>query len=106
VPVPLSQRVTSGEAIVGFRPEDLYDRSPPVEAPIRLPAHILAVEPLGAETLVVAALSGHREEVIARVGRDSALVPGMDSLLWLDGGAVHVFDPGGNAALSSAGGRT
>ena len=52
----------------------------------------LAVEPLGAETLVVLTLEGLPQEVIARVGRDTKLRPGDAAAFMVDTVAMHVFD--------------
>jgi multiple sugar transport system ATP-binding protein len=54
---------------------------------------VLAVEPLGAETLVVVALDPSAEEVIARVGRDTSLRIGDRFDVAMDTSAVHLFDP-------------
>ena len=53
---------------------------------------IQAVEPLGAETLLM--LSGvSGEEITARIGRDTALRPGAETDLFLDTAEIHLFDP-------------
>ena len=53
---------------------------------------IQAVEPLGAETLLM--LSGvSGEEITARIGRDTALRPGREADLFLDTAEIHLFDP-------------
>jgi multiple sugar transport system ATP-binding protein len=79
---------------VGVRPEDLYESMPPDLAMLgaRLPARVVAVEPLGAETLLVVSLDGSSEEVIARIGRDTALRAGSRFDLALDTGTIHLFD--------------
>jgi multiple sugar transport system ATP-binding protein len=79
---------------LGIRPEDLYEM-PPIELAGRsvpLPARILAVEPLGAETLLVLATKATNEELIARIGRDTGLRSGGDVMIALDSGAIHLFD--------------
>jgi multiple sugar transport system ATP-binding protein len=84
-----------GHALIGIRPEDLYESTPrPGDARI-VPlsaATVAAVEPLGAETLVVLTLEGVTEEIIARVGRETTLRPGDAATLLVDTAAVHVFD--------------
>jgi len=84
-----------GQALIGIRPEDLYEASPrPGDANIvPLPAAtVAAVEPLGAETLVVLTLEGVVPEVIARVGRETKLRPGDAAAFMVDTVAMHVFD--------------
>src|SRR5262245_8753902 len=63
---------------LGIRPEDLYEISSAKLGgrAAQLPARIVAVEPLGAETLLVLATEVSNEELIARIGRDTALRPG------------------------------
>jgi multiple sugar transport system ATP-binding protein len=83
------------EVIVGIRPEDLYESTPPGDAAriARLPARVTAVEPLGAETLLVLALGGSGDELIARIGRETKLRSGERIEIGVDGAAVHLFDP-------------
>ena len=84
-----------GHALIGIRPEDLYGTTPrPGDNRIvPLPATtVAAVEPLGAETLVVLTLDGLAQEVIARVGRDTKLRPGDATEFMVDTVAMHVFD--------------
>jgi multiple sugar transport system ATP-binding protein len=84
-----------GQALIGIRPEDLYETSPrpgdPRIAPLP-PATVVAVEPLGAETLVVLTLAAVSQEVIARVGRETKLRPGDAAVFMIDTLAMHVFD--------------
>jgi multiple sugar transport system ATP-binding protein len=83
------------DVIVGIRPEDLYETTsaggPPEIA--RLPARVVAVEPLGAETLLVVAVSASDDELIARIGRDTTLRSGDRVDIALDTAAIHLFDP-------------
>jgi multiple sugar transport system ATP-binding protein len=83
------------DLIVGIRPEDLYETTsvggPPEIA--RLPARVVAVEPLGAETLLVVAVSASDDELIARIGRDTTLRSGDRVDIALDTAAIHLFDP-------------
>ncbi len=87
---------------MGVRPEDLYEAPPPgLEGrTVALPVRVIAVEPLGAETLLVLSLDG--EEVIARIGRDTALRGGDFVSITLDAGAIHLFDPATGGALTGA----
>jgi multiple sugar transport system ATP-binding protein len=84
---------SAGGVILGLRPEDLYEVRPAgVEGPFALvPVRVEAVEPLGAETLLVVTPEGVDEEVTARVGRDSRARPGDRLELHLDLSAVHLF---------------
>jgi multiple sugar transport system ATP-binding protein len=84
-----------GQALIGIRPEDLFEVSPrPGDARVvPLPAAtVAAVEALGAETLVVLTLEGVTQEVIARVGRETKLRPGDAAAFLVDTVAMHVFD--------------
>jgi multiple sugar transport system ATP-binding protein len=56
-------------------------------------AQILAVEPLGAETLLMLAVGAAGEEITARIGRDTMLTHGEQARLFLDRSAIHLFDP-------------
>ncbi len=97
-------RYTGGEVTVGVRPEDLCDVSPPgLEVRVvRLPVRVIAVEPLGAETLLVLSFGGSDEELIARVGRDTALKNGESASIALDPAAVYLFDPATAKAITRA----
>jgi len=106
--VPLPKRTLSSlvrhvgrDVVVGVRPEDLYEIAPAGAAAeiTRLPARVVAVEPLGAETLLVVALDGSDVELIARVGRETALNSGDRLDLALDTAAIHLFDPATTKAI-------
>jgi multiple sugar transport system ATP-binding protein len=89
------------DVIIGVRPEDLYETAPvggPAEI-ARLPARVIVVEPLGAETLLVVVLDASNEEVIARIGRDTALRGGDRLDIALDIAAIHLFDPATTKAI-------
>ena len=66
---------------------------------IALPARVVAVEPLGAETLLLMALDGSNEELMARIGRDTALRSGERIEIALDTAAIHLFDPATTKAI-------
>jgi multiple sugar transport system ATP-binding protein len=87
---------------MGVRPEDLYEAPPSGlrGQTVALPVRVNAVEPLGAETLLVLSLDG--EELIARIGRDTALRSGDTVAIALDAGAIHLFDPATGGALTGA----
>jgi multiple sugar transport system ATP-binding protein len=89
------------DVTIGMRPEDLYENIPPGDAAqfTRLPARVMAVEPLGAETLLVVALEVSNDELIARVGRETALRVGDRLDIALDTAAIHLFDPATTKAI-------
>ena len=89
------------DVIIGIRPEDLYETAPAGgDAQIaRLPVRVVAVEPLGAETLLVVALEGSNEELIARIGRDTSVRSGDRLAIALDTAAIHLFDPATTKAI-------
>jgi multiple sugar transport system ATP-binding protein len=83
------------QLIVGVRAEDLR-LGPPAEATPTgrfgwLRGRIDAIEPLGAETLVLVSANG--TEVTARLGRDVPARVGDAVTLSFDAVAVHLFDP-------------
>jgi multiple sugar transport system ATP-binding protein len=65
-----------------------------------LPARVVAVEPLGAETLLVVVLDASSEELIARIGRDTELRNGDRLDIALDTAAIHLFDPSTTQAIA------
>jgi multiple sugar transport system ATP-binding protein len=100
--IPLSGRVTSAlsrqtkrDVMVGIRPEDLYHGSPPGELreTAQLQVRVIAVEPLGAETILMLSLGDTGQELIARIGRDTALKNGDLAAITVDTAAIHFFDP-------------
>ncbi len=95
-------RHAGGDVVVGVRPEDLYESMPPGDPGqfARLPVRVDAVEPLGAETLLMASLDGSNAELIARIGRDTALRRGDRLDLALDTATLHLFDPATTKAIA------
>ncbi len=90
--------------IVGFRPEDMYETWPEDRADgVTIPAEVTAVEPLGAETLLLLHLDGVAQNVTARVGRDSRVRPADRVGIILDLTAIQIFDPDTTKVLSNAG---
>jgi multiple sugar transport system ATP-binding protein len=87
-------RHRDGNILLGIRPEDLYETSPRPgdERLVPVAMRVLAVEPLGAETLLVLALDGSAEEIIARIGRETRLRPDDRATLLLDAAAIQLFD--------------
>jgi multiple sugar transport system ATP-binding protein len=103
--LPELKAYEGAEVIVGVRPEDLCEVEPPGLTPclVRIPARVIAVEPLGAETLLVLALADSKEEVIAQVGRQTGLRSGDTAAIALDTTALHLFDPATNKAIRCLG---
>jgi multiple sugar transport system ATP-binding protein len=64
-----------------------------------LPARVIAVEPLGAETLLLVALDVSNDELIARIGRETVLKNGDHLDIALDTAAIHLFDPATTKAI-------
>jgi multiple sugar transport system ATP-binding protein len=90
----------TGDVIVGIRPEDLAETPPGLAGKaVPLPVRVVTIEPLGAETLVLLLLEGSDEELIARVGRDTALTNGAQAMLTLDPATIHLFDPATTKAI-------
>jgi multiple sugar transport system ATP-binding protein len=87
--------------IVGVRPEDLYEVEPAgvVSRFVRIPVRTIAVEPLGAETLLMLSLANSKEEIIAQVGRQTGLRSGDDTTIALDTAGLHLFDPNTKKAI-------
>jgi multiple sugar transport system ATP-binding protein len=90
--------------LLGIRPEDLYEVPPRDDCTrlVPLELHVLAVEPLGAETLVLGRTDGTTEEIIARLGRDTRLRSGDSTQIFVDTAAVHLFDTAIGRAITRA----
>jgi len=90
------------EITIGIRPEDLYETAPSgKDGFTRLPTRVVAVEPLGAETLLMLSHEASNAEMIARVGRDARCRSGDRLEIALDTNAIHLFDPGTARAIVS-----
>ena len=103
LPVPVDR----GEALApyrdsaitfGIRPEDLYTEPAPRSA-APLDAEVVAVEALGPEVVLVAALPGG-EEVAARLGRTFSAPVGSSVRLYADLERMHFFDSESGRAVS------
>ncbi len=81
----------------GIRPEDLHAEPVPRNA-APLDVEVVAVEALGPEVVLIAALPGG-EEISARLGRDFSAPPGSGVRLYADLERVHFFDAGSGRAL-------
>ncbi len=102
--IAIDGRFESGGAnsvILGVRPEDLYELpAPPGLGPMaEIAVRVIAVEPLGAETLLVLASADDAQEFIARVGRQTKLAPGDRTTIALDTSRIHLFDAASTRAI-------
>jgi len=82
---------------VGIRPESVSERAADGGASASVPAEIVQVELLGAETILAARIPGVERDVMARVGATSKLKVGARCALSLDLAAMHLFDAAGEA---------
>jgi ABC-type sugar transport system ATPase subunit len=82
--------------VLGIRPEDLYDR--PFADGIAIDLSVVAVEALGPETVLVAAIPGGAE-ISARLGRAFTAPVGSAQRLYLDPSQIHLFDAQTRLAL-------
>jgi multiple sugar transport system ATP-binding protein len=95
-------RHAGGPVLVGIRPEDLSDRRPEGAAAgyVEVPARVVAVEPLGAETLLILSVEGVEEDITARVGRETTRQVGDPAGVGFDVRAVRYFDSLTGAAIA------
>jgi len=101
-PIAALKRYLGATVTLGIRPEDLYEAPPPalsVRAQ-QIATRVLAVEPLGAETLLMLTIGSSSQEIVARVGRDTALRIGDAATIALDPSALHLFDPATTKAIA------
>ncbi len=99
--VPELGPYAGSSVIVGVRPEDIYEDAPAGfgASLAQIPARVIAVEPLGAETLLMLALADSDEEVVAQVGRQTGLRSGDATTIAVDTAALHLFDSATNKAI-------
>jgi multiple sugar transport system ATP-binding protein len=99
--LPELSRYAGNTVLVGIRPEDLYETEPAGlgSSLVKIPARVVAVEPLGSETLLMLALAEAKEEVVAQVGRQTNLRSGDSTAILLDSAALHIFDPATTKAI-------
>ncbi|HTO85631.1 MAG TPA: sn-glycerol-3-phosphate ABC transporter ATP-binding protein UgpC [Methylomirabilota bacterium] len=93
--LPALKPHVGGAVTLGIRPEDLYEAPPPGMATRTQPieTRVVAVEPLGAETLLMLTIGDSGPEIIARIGRDTGLRSGGGASIAVDPQALHLFDP-------------
>jgi multiple sugar transport system ATP-binding protein len=93
----------AGTAVtVGIRPESVSEQRANGEAHVILPAEVVQVELLGAETIIAARIQGVERDLMARVGATSQLKVGARCTLSLDLSAIHLFDAAGHALAHKA----
>ena len=81
------------QVLLGFRPEDIHLAPPPGKQTAAVTVTAEAVEPLGAETLMLLSLDGTGEEIIGRMDRDAYAVGGERLEVHFDLAEAHLFDP-------------
>jgi multiple sugar transport system ATP-binding protein len=101
LPVPLAYIPAYGgykdkPVILGVRPEDMYEE--PIMGGVAVEAQIVAVESLGPETILVAAIPGGAE-LSARLGRAFVARAGSPQRLYIDPRQIHLFDPATTLAV-------
>jgi multiple sugar transport system ATP-binding protein len=94
-PLAVLQPHLDKEVTFGVRPEDLYEEAHPSMP--RLTIEVRAIEPLGAETILLLSAGGH--DLVARVGRETSFRIGERREIALDLGAVHLFDAANGEAI-------
>jgi multiple sugar transport system ATP-binding protein len=99
-------RLADRRVVFGIRPEDIRVAATGDADRAGLPARLVAVEPLGAETILVLAPDGLREEILARVGPEVALCPGERVRFEPNLAAAHLFDPASTRVLPRSGPKT
>jgi len=91
----------AGELLVGVRPEELQLHAPREDRDT-LRGTVSAVEPLGAETLLMVALDGEAGDVMARLHRDVQGRIGDRVGLSIPSGALYLFDAATEKAIPAA----
>ena len=94
---------TGGGVQVGIRPEELVLTHGESGPGARLRGTVVAVEPLGAETLVAVELAGGAGELTARLHRDTAVGRGEEVTLSVPEPALYLFDGASGKAIPARG---
>jgi multiple sugar transport system ATP-binding protein len=97
-PLAALQAHLNREVTLGIRPEDLYER--PTAPMPRLRVQVRAIEPLGAETILLLTVGEQNHELVARVGRETGFRIGEQTDIAIDIAAVHLFDIETGSAVS------
>jgi len=93
IALPLARKGASEEVILGIRPEDIRIHSGVAAGSPHAHAEVLAVEPLGAETILRMRMPGVAGDVMVRGPRTVAAKVGDRVPLAFDLAAAHLFDP-------------
>lgn len=88
-----------GAVTLGIRPEDLEIAE---DGPIR--GEVVAVEPLGAETILALRLPGVERDLLVRAGRNLVAALGDHLGLRAPAGALHIFDAASGRRVEPEGG--
>jgi multiple sugar transport system ATP-binding protein len=90
------------ETLFGIRPEDIFlpDSVPSYATPATIEMEVTAIEPLGAETVLIMKIGGIDQKITARVGREAKVSRGERIRLGLDLGSALLFDPKTTDAIS------
>jgi len=87
--LPVTKRGTADEVVLGIRPEDIrIDGAAP-----HVQGEVLAVEPLGAETIVRFRIAGVSNDVLVRGPRTVTARVGERAPITFDLASAHLFDP-------------
>ncbi len=90
--------VSAGQACtLGIRPEHVTLHALPHSNCHSVPADIVQVEPLGAETIVTGQLAGLERPVLSRVPGEASVQLGERCTFHFDLSALHVFDSAGQS---------
>jgi multiple sugar transport system ATP-binding protein len=99
-PEALATQLSAGPVMVGVRPEELrLVGAEPRE--LSIAGTIVAVEPLGAETLFVVDLGDGAGEITARFHKHETADIGSTVRLGFEPSAVYLFDPGTGRAIAA-----
>ena len=98
MPVGRCPQLQPGSQVTfGIRPEHVTQSPVANGAATPIEAEIVRVEPLGAETIVIARLPGVEKRLFARLAGDAVFPIGERRQLFLDVGMAHVFGSDGLA---------
>jgi multiple sugar transport system ATP-binding protein len=106
IPLPASsQRELAGftgpDVVFGIRPEDIHSNPDDVKRPsVKVSGQVSGTEMLGAETIVSVQIPGWQTGLTARLSRGHSFIDGQEINLFLDPGAMHLFDRGSGNALT------
>jgi multiple sugar transport system ATP-binding protein len=88
------------QVILGIRPEDIVVHGAGARG---LPAKVITVAALGAETQLALAVSGIPDDILVRAARDSNWAPGDAVVIEFDAPSIRLFDAASELAVPQAG---